>query len=101
MPDFLVKTKKVKKLPGYLNMPIGGMILEAGNSVNYKTGEWRTKEFYINKEECSNCFLCYIYCPENCIKHKDGEVLEIQLDYCKGCGICAEECPKNAIKVKL
>lgn len=95
------KSQKSNKIKGYLDMPIGGLILEAGNSVEYKTGEWRTKDFYINKDECSNCLLCFIYCPENCVRLTKNEVSEIDLDYCKGCGICAEECPKNAIEVRL
>ena len=94
------KNQKNNKVKGYLDMPIGGLILEAGNSKEYKTGEWRTKDFYINKEECSNCMLCFIYCPENCVILINNEVSGIDPDYCKGCGICAEECPKNTIEVR-
>ncbi|MFC2159136.1 4Fe-4S binding protein [Actinomycetota bacterium] len=95
------KNQKSKKIKGYLDMPIGGLILEAGNSAEYKTGEWRTKDFYINKDECSNCLLCFIYCPEKCVRLDNNEISGIDPDYCKGCGICAEECPKNAIEVRL
>jgi len=42
---------------------------------------------------CENCF---IFCPEGCIKEKDGK-FEIDYDYCKGCLICEEECPVKAI----
>jgi len=57
------KNQKGPKIKGYLDMPIGGLILDAGNSVKYKTGEWKTKDFHINKEKCSNSLLCFIYCP--------------------------------------
>lgn len=90
---------KLKK-PGYLDMPIGGLIIEAGNSVEYKTGDWKTKHPDIDKEKCSNCLLCYIYCPDNSIVLEDIKVKEVDLDHCKGCGICAEECPKNAITMR-
>ena len=100
MPVFKEKTQKKPKIKGYLDMPIGGSILDAGNSVKYKTGEWRTRDFYINKDKCSNCLLCFIYCPENCVMLTKNEVLKIDLDYCKGCGICAAECPKNAIEMR-
>lgn len=99
MPD-KGRTKKNKEILGYLDMPIGGLILDAGNSTEYKTGQWRTRDFYINKDKCSNCMLCFIYCPEKCVKLKGDEISEIDPDYCKGCGICAEECPKNAIEVR-
>jgi pyruvate ferredoxin oxidoreductase delta subunit len=94
------KTGKDKSMIGYLDMPIGGLILDAGNSEKYKTGQWRTKDFFINKDECSNCMLCFIYCPERCIEIKDNEITKIDLDYCKGCGICAAECPKQAIEMR-
>ncbi|MFC2145288.1 4Fe-4S binding protein [Actinomycetota bacterium] len=99
MPD-KGKTRKSKGLMGYQDMPIGGLILDAGNSVKYKTGQWRTKDFHINKDKCSNCMLCFIYCPEKCVKLNGFEISKIELDYCKGCGICAAECPKNAIDVR-
>jgi pyruvate ferredoxin oxidoreductase delta subunit len=100
MPDFKEKTQKKPRVEGYLDMPIGGLIIEAGNSVKYKTGDWRTKDFYIDKDKCSNCMLCFIYCPENCIRLNGNKILKIDLDYCKGCGICAAECPKNAIEMR-
>ena len=100
MPD-KGKIRKSKKIMGYLDMPIGGLIIDAGNSVKYKTGQWRTKDFYINKDKCSNCMLCFIYCPERCVELTTGhEISKIDLDYCKGCGICAAECPKDAIEMR-
>lgn len=100
MPDKKKKIPGEKEVIGYENMPIGGLITEAGNSVKYKTGEWRTKDFYINKDKCSSCMLCLIYCPESCIRLVNDRIDYIDLDYCKGCGICAEECPRNAIEIR-
>ncbi len=59
-----------------------------------QTGSWRHRRPLLDFEECSQCLLCYIYCPEGAI---DKNEMEIDLNYCKGCGICAVECPKSAI----
>ncbi len=93
--------KKNYKIPGYLNMPVGGIIIKAGNSTEYETGQWSTKYPIINKGKCSNCLLCYMYCPEKCITINDNKVKGINLNYCKGCGICLTECPRNAIEMRL
>jgi pyruvate ferredoxin oxidoreductase delta subunit len=89
-------------------LPIGGIILEAGNSIANKTGEWRVFKPVINQDECIRCFICWIYCPDDVIKIVEkpfktskGKVwnfsFEIDYDYCKGCGICVEECPIKVI----
>jgi pyruvate ferredoxin oxidoreductase delta subunit len=61
-----------------------------------KTGAWRTFRPVIDPEQCNQCGLCSLYCPEGVV----GENLEIDYDFCKGCGICAEECPKKAIRME-
>jgi len=58
-----------------------------------KTGAWRVFKPVVDKEKCSRCGLCELYCPDNAINAD----LDIDLDFCKGCGICANECPKKAI----
>jgi len=61
------------------------------------TGMWRIKRPVIDKTKCTDCLLCWLYCPEGAIKrHSDGK-LSISYDFCKGCGICAEVCPAKAI----
>lgn len=78
-------------------IPIGGMILEAGNAEKYLTGGWRTFRPVVDKEKCTNCLLCWIYCPDLAIKVADEEMRGFFLDHCKGCGICANVCPFKAI----
>jgi pyruvate ferredoxin oxidoreductase delta subunit len=61
-----------------------------------KTGKWRTLRPELDKEKCTNCLLCWMYCPEGAIDRVEDGV-SIDYEYCKGCGICAEECARKAI----
>jgi pyruvate ferredoxin oxidoreductase delta subunit len=65
-----------------------------------KTGFWRTFRPTIKKEKCTRCLLCWIYCPDACIKRGADDTVEIDYEYCKGCGICANECRVGAIEMK-
>lgn len=95
-------------------IPIGGKIVEAGNSVGYITGSWRNFRPVHDKEKCTNCMICWMVCPDSAVKvggpdcpekgkkgksdnPKLGNYGGIDLDHCKGCGICANECPFKAI----
>ena len=93
----------MSKLLTWKEMPLGGKIVEAGNSEQYKTGGWRTYKPVHVKERCINCLRCWILCPDSAILVEDGKVVGIDYDHCKGCGICARECPEkcNAIEMKL
>jgi 2-oxoacid:acceptor oxidoreductase delta subunit (pyruvate/2-ketoisovalerate family) len=85
------------KTKGWKEMPIGGLILDAGNSVEYETGSWRSLRPILDEAKCPHCMICWIYCPEGSISVMDGKVVGFDLDYCKGCGICEKECPRKAI----
>lgn len=104
------------KLKTWKQIPIGGVITEAGGAKKFKTGAWRTKKPVTDKSKCTNCMRCVIYCPDAAISVKplaglsDGEKAAIKVktevvldstnyDICKGCGICAEECPVKAIEM--
>ncbi|MNI50117.1 Pyruvate synthase subunit PorD [compost metagenome] len=80
---------------------LAGMITEDGNSLNLRTGDWRSRYPVHLKDKCKNCMLCVVYCPEGCIRHTKDAILEgMDLDYCKGCGVCAKVCPFKAIEMK-
>lgn len=79
------------------DVPIGGKITKAGNSTEYHTGSWRSQKPSRDLKKCTNCLICWMYCPEACILVKNGKLQKIDYDYCKGCGICATECPFKAI----
>lgn len=74
----------------------GIAITNPGNAAELKTGDWRSMRPETNKEKCTKCAQCYIYCPDM-VYSKDAEGYYIQNYYCKGCGICAHECPVDAI----
>ena len=87
------------KLKSWQEIPIGGIIINAGNSRENKTGSWSDKQPKIDTEKCAKCYRCISACPEGAIKKdKDGNVV-IDYDYCKGCGICAKICPSKVIKM--
>ena len=89
------------ELPGWRDIPIGGLILEAGNAEQYETGSWRTYRPIRDMEKCIQCLRCWIYCPDSAIPVKDGEVDGFDYDHCKGCGVCARECPPKATAITM
>ena len=86
---------------GWKDIPIGGLIVDAGNSVEYKTGSWRSYKPITDMDKCIHCLFCWIYCPEDSRKVEGGKLISTDLDFCKGCGICATMCPKKCIEMKL
>ncbi len=92
---------KINKESPWQDLTHGGTMYDAGNSLEFKTGDWRSvKPFYI-EEKCKQCGLCFPVCPENAIPvNKEQKREDFNYDYCKGCGICANVCPFNAIEMK-
>lgn len=86
-------------MKGWKDMPVGGLILDAGNSIEYKTGSWRAKRPIIDKEKCINCLICWYLCPDFAIIVENEKIISTDYDYCKGCGTCANECPKKCINM--
>ena len=61
-----------------------------------KTGTWRTARPVIDRDKCTGCLLCWVFCPEGIITKNERKV---DYEYCKGCGVCAKECPVSAIEM--
>lgn len=91
----------MRKLKGWKDVPIGGVIMEKGNSEEYNSGSWRTFRPVIDLEKCINCLFCWIYCPDSSVVLQDGKVVGFDYTHCKGCGICAKECPPKAHAIMM
>ncbi len=76
----------------------GGMIFDSGNSVHFKTGDWRSQTPEYIKAKCKQCLLCVPVCPDSSIPVEKSMRGEFDLDHCKGCGICYKVCPFKAIE---
>ena len=89
------KLKMEEMVPGFV-------ITEPGSTVRVKTADWRTFKPVIHYEKCTDCAICWVFCPEPAIEVRTdvekGKYV-INYDYCKGCGVCAHECPTNAIEM--
>ena len=85
-------------------IPIGGLIDEAGSSKKFKTGDWRSFRPITDFTKCIQCMQCVINCPDDCIPTEGSgnniKRKETDFDYCKGCGICANICPVKCIKME-
>jgi pyruvate ferredoxin oxidoreductase delta subunit len=76
-------------------LPRGGVIPTAGNSDDYNVGGWRSERPSREEVACTQCMLCWIFCPDSAVVLEEGKVVGFDFDHCKGCGICAAECPSN------
>lgn len=86
-----------EKLPSWRELLPGCVVVEPGNAKSYRTGDWRSDRPVWNRDRCIKCGICFIFCPEGCIKESAEGYFEADLYYCKGCGICARECWTQAI----
>jgi pyruvate ferredoxin oxidoreductase gamma subunit len=72
-------------------------VFAAANSVEVRTGLWRSVRPVIDYDRCRRCWwVCSTYCPDNAIAVRGGRP-EIDYDHCKGCMICVAQCPPHAI----
>lgn len=78
----------------------GGIIKDPGNSRKFETGGWRAFRPVRDENKCTQCLICFVYCPDSAIIAKDDKIAGIDYRFCKGCGICAQECPMDAIRMQ-
>ncbi|HET7566828.1 MAG TPA: 2-oxoacid:acceptor oxidoreductase family protein [Gaiellaceae bacterium] len=88
---------------GYLDAPLGGVLLEPGNSVAKDMST--SREGFLPElvlDDCVHCGLCDVVCPDLCLVWEpipDGVRLRgIDYRYCKGCLKCVDACPTGAIR---
>ena len=97
----MFESSKINAKSTWKEMTPGGTIYDAGNSVDFKTGDWRSQKPVFLKEQCKQCLLCVPCCPDSAIPvNENGEREDFNYDYCKGCGVCAKACPFHAISME-
>jgi pyruvate ferredoxin oxidoreductase delta subunit len=72
-------------------------VIKGGTSEEYDVRGWRVVRPVIDEAKCTNCLLCWIYCPEPAIVRHEGAKVTIDYEHCKGCGVCESECPVRAV----
>jgi len=73
-------------------------VYAAANSVEVRTGLWRTLRPVIDHEKCNRCWwVCSTFCPDGAIDVGEDGTPEIDYEHCKGCMICVAQCPPHAI----
>jgi len=87
------------KLVSWKEITHGSHVFEAGNAVNFKTGDWRSDKPVFIEDKCKNCLLCFPVCADSSIiLDSEGKMQGFDMDFCKGCLVCKEVCPFNAIE---
>ena len=73
---------------------------EPGTSRMNLTGSWRIAEKpNFLQEDCVDCGMCVIICPEGIIQGEEKNTYWTDYDFCKGCGLCAALCPRDDIEM--
>ncbi|OGS59879.1 MAG: hypothetical protein A3K59_08040 [Euryarchaeota archaeon RBG_19FT_COMBO_69_17] len=80
-----------------METPFG--LVGPGSSATNRTGGWRVSRPILDESKCTNCLLCWFYCPDGSIE-RGAKAVSIGLDYCKGCGVCAAVCAPAAIRME-
>jgi len=76
-------------------------VTQTGNSYLRHTGNWRTFRPTIDYAKCTDCMICYAYCPESALSVGADGRLHIDYNNCKGCMICMTECPLKAVTQQM
>ena len=90
--------------PDWIELPFDDASVSApdirasANSVQVRTGLWRTLRPVIDYDHCKHCWwVCSTFCPDSAIEVHDGLPV-IDYDHCKGCMVCVGVCPPHAIE---
>ena len=109
--EFVPYTTSQPKL-GYENAPIGGTIVNPGNTVLKDFSASRVGYIPVwYEDKCTNCGECEVVCPDGCFVWEEGVhpktgrtvtlLKGIDYQYCKGCGKCVEMCKFGALEMDL
>ncbi len=91
---------------GYLEAPLGGIIVDPGNSIVKNLSSSRQGLIpVLDLDKCIHCALCDVVCPDFCLVWEEEaggpepaiRLRGIDYHYCKGCLKCTEACPTEAL----
>ena len=92
---------------GYETQPIGGLVIDPGNSIFKDLSISRSGTLpHFHEEKCIHCAACDTACPDFCFvweekadkKGRPQMFLQgIDYQYCKGCLKCVHACPVDAL----
>jgi pyruvate ferredoxin oxidoreductase gamma subunit len=104
MPDFVRFDTPVL---GYATQPLGGVIVNPGNSILKDVSISRNGMMpHFDDEKCIHCAACDTVCPDFCFVWDEQEdkkgrpqmfLQGIDYQYCKGCLKCVLACPTDAL----
>ncbi|GAA0134241.1 2-oxoacid:acceptor oxidoreductase family protein [Paenibacillus sp. YSY-4.3] len=104
MPSF---TRADTPVLGYETQPIGGIVINPGNSILKDLSISRSGMMpHFKLDACIHCAQCDNVCPDNCFvweeqPDKKGRLQMflqgIDYQYCKGCLKCVHACPTDAL----
>ena len=91
--------ERMESLPTWEEIPVG--LIEYGprpgeRNIGFTTSFSRSLRPIVDQAKCTDCKLCWLYCPEGTIDYD----IKVNLDYCTGCAICAKTCGPKAITMK-
>jgi pyruvate ferredoxin oxidoreductase gamma subunit len=101
---------------GYRTAPLGGIILDVGNTVvNDLSASRQGFAPKLDVSRCNHCGICDLVCPDYCLvweakdvmaamtpdgvewERESVRLLGIDYQFCKGCLRCVESCPSGAL----
>ena len=82
--------------------PHGPRILACKGEPASLTKEFMMRDFLpvFDKEKCTQCGTCWIFCPLAVVYEDDDGYFDVDTEFCRACGVCAHECPAGAITME-
>ncbi len=87
---------------GHIQTGVGAAIKNLGMGCASRAGKLEQHSdvhVRVNPKVCTNCAVCFDYCPANAIEEREGSAYILD-EQCIGCGECLVVCNVGAIKMR-